>query len=103
MGQSLTIQTWPSRSRIVALISPTFSVKSICQFCAPLNIFSRASFTHSGQSESVWRGHPSSGLVFCHDFRRGLSDQRGIKVGPGLYLLKNWMVLKSNPAVEEIA
>ncbi len=89
MGQSFTIQTWPSRSMMLALISPVFSVSSDCQFSSPFIILARASFTHSGQSESVWRGQPSGGLVFSQDFRSGLSDHLGVKVGPGRYLLKN--------------
>src|SRR5215469_5149742 len=55
---------------------------------------SRASLTQSGHSESVCRGQPSVGFVFSQDFRSGLSDHFGVKDGFGLYLLKNWMVLK---------
>ena len=47
----------------------------------------RASRTHVGQSESVLRGQPSGGFVFCHDFSSGLSDHFGIKEGPGLMRL----------------
>src|SRR5690348_6550098 len=99
MGQSFTIQTWPSRSMMLALISPTFSFKSDFQSCSPVRIFSRASLTQPGQSESVSRGHPSGGLVFCQDFRRGLSDHLGVKEGFGPYLLKIWMASKAAPAV----
>src|SRR6266568_2588926 len=91
MGQSFTIHTWPSRSIMLALISPSFSLRSDFQSCSPLRIFSRASLTHPGQRESVSRGHPSGGLVFCQDFRSGLSDHLGVNEGLGLYLLKNWM------------
>src|SRR4030095_3533347 len=34
--------------------------------------------------ESVWRGHPSGGFVFCHDFSSGFSDHFGMKEGPGV-------------------
>src|SRR5262245_25756180 len=55
----------------------------------------RASLTHLGQSESVTRGQPRVGLVFCHDFCRGLSDHFGINDSLGLNWLKNWRVLKA--------
>src|SRR6266404_8145683 len=103
MGQSFTIQTSPSRSMMLALISPTFSVRSDCQFCSPLIIFSLASLTQPGQSESVWRGQPSWGFVFCQDFRSGLSDHLGVNDGLGLYLLKNWMESNVAPATTETA
>src|SRR5438309_1502235 len=66
---------------------------------SPLRIFSRASLTHPGHSESVSRGHPSGGLVFCQDFRSGLSDHLGVKGGLAPYLLKNWTASKPTPAV----
>ena len=47
----------------------------------------RASRTHVGHSESVLRGQPSGGLVFCHDFSSGLSDHFGMNEGPGLMRL----------------
>src|SRR5580692_301138 len=99
MGQSLIIQTCPSRSTICALISPTFSCIRSCQSFSPAMIASRASFTHAGQSESVWRGKPSVGLVFSQDFSSGLSDHCGVTDGLGFFLLKCWMVLKVTPAV----
>jgi hypothetical protein len=43
--------------------------------------------TQFGQSESVVRGQPNVGLVFCHDFSNGLSDHLGVKDGFGRYLL----------------
>src|SRR5690349_6099385 len=92
-GHSFTIQIWPSRSMICALISPTFSFIKSRQSFWPWIMASRASLTQSGQSESVCRGHPRVGLVFSHDFRSGLSDHFGVKDGFGLYLLKNWIVL----------
>src|SRR5215475_9500131 len=55
----------------------------------------RASLTHLGQSESVTRGQPSVGLVFCHDFSKGLSDHLGINDSLGLNWLKNWIALKA--------
>src|SRR5438477_8411143 len=72
---------------MLALISPTFSFKSDFQSCSPLRIFSRASLTHPGQRESVSRGQPRGGLVFCQDFRSGLSDHLGVNDGLGLMLL----------------
>src|SRR5207245_9139794 len=65
----------------------------------PLKISSRASLTQPGQSESVWRGHPSVGLVFSQDFNKGLSDHFGVKEGLGWYLLRNWIVSKATLAV----
>src|SRR6185503_12279863 len=87
MGQSFTIRILPSRSRIVALISPTFSLSRIDTSCLPSRIDCRASRTHVGHSESVWRGQPSGGLVFCHDFSRGFSDHFGMNDAPGLMRL----------------
>src|SRR4030095_15306428 len=87
MGQSLTIQTSPSRSMICALISPTFSLIRTLTSFFPLMIDSRASITQLGQRESVVRGQPRVGLVFCHDFSSGLSDHFGVNDGFGLYLL----------------
>src|SRR5918912_1689723 len=98
MGQSLTIQIWPSRSMICALISPTFSFSRSLTSLLPLMISSRASMTHCGQSESVVRGQPSVGLVFCHDFSSGLSDHFGVNDGLGLYLLTDWIALNKPPA-----
>src|SRR5438309_11933487 len=87
MGQSLTIQIWPSRSIICALISPTFSCIRARQSFLPWTMASRASFTQSGHSESVWRGHPNVGLVFSQDFWSGLSVPFGVRDGLGLYLV----------------
>src|SRR5882672_8850733 len=87
MGQSLTIRILPSRSMIVALISPTFSLRRTETSFFPSRISWRASRVQVGQSESVWRGQPSGGLVFWYDFRRGLSDHRGVNEGFSLILL----------------
>src|SRR6266446_7016019 len=87
IGQSLTIQISPSRSIICALISPTFSLIRTLTSCLPLRIDSLASITQLGQSESVVRGQPSVGLLFCQDFNKGLSDHFGVNEGLGLYLL----------------
>src|SRR6185436_19832300 len=97
-GQSLTIHTSPSRSIIWALISPTFSLIRILTSCLPLRIDSLASITQLGQSESVVRGQPSVGLLFCHDFNNGLSDHFGVNEGFGLYLLTDWIVSWTAPA-----
>src|SRR5271169_1397850 len=99
MGHSLTIQIWPSRSMICALISPTFSLIRSRQSFFPSKIAWRASFTQPGHNESVCRGQPSVGLDFSHDLSIGLSDHFGVKDGFGLYLLKKWMVSKATAAV----
>src|SRR2546422_3293426 len=98
MGQSLTIQTWPSRSMMLALISPTFSLMSTLKSWSPFMIFSRASFTQDGQSESVCRGQPSGGFVFFPDFKNGFFDPFGGKEGFGFCFFKNYIVLFANPA-----
>src|SRR5436305_14390290 len=54
--------------------------------------------TQFGQRESVTRGQPSVGFVFCQDFKSGLSDHFGVNEGFGLYLLKTWIELKMAPA-----
>ena len=64
MGQSFTIRILPSRSRIVALISPTFSFSRTLTSFFPSRIAWRASRVQFGQSESVSRGQPSGGFVF---------------------------------------
>src|ERR1700719_4006343 len=99
IGHSFTIQTWPSRSMICALISPTFSCIRSRQSFLPAMIDSRASLTQAGQRESVCRGKPSVGLVFSQDLSSGLSDHFGVTDGFGLRLLKYWMVSKVIPAV----
>src|ERR1700693_2155662 len=99
MGHSFTTQTWPSRSIIWALISPTFSWTRSVQSFLPFIMASRASFTQSGQSESVVRGQPSVGFDFSQDLSSGLSDHFGVNDGFGLRLLKNCIVLKVTPAV----
>src|SRR3954471_21654195 len=81
MGQSLTIRILPSRSRIVAGISPTFSLSRMETSRLPSRISCRASRTQFGQRESVFRGHPSVGFVFSYDFSSGLSDHLGVKDG----------------------
>src|SRR5262245_57064219 len=86
-GQSLSITIRPSFSVIVALISPTFSLSSVSSGCVPSRMALRASRTQTGQSESVWRGQPSGGLVFWCDFSSGLSDHCGVTEGFGLILL----------------
>src|SRR3954451_21424345 len=88
MGQSFTIRILPSRSRIVALISPTFSFSRTLTSFFPSRISWRASRVHVGQSESVSRGQPSGGFVFSYDFRSGLSDHFGVNDGFCLILFK---------------
>src|SRR5260221_7259615 len=103
MGQSLTIQIWPSRSMIWALISPTFSFIRSRQSFWPWMMASRASFTQSGQTEAVCRGQPSVVLVFSQDFSNGLSDHFGEKDGLVLDLLKNLIESKVIPAAVQTA
>src|SRR5207342_1636158 len=88
MGQSFTIRILPSRSRIVALISPTFSWSRTLTSFLPSRISCRASRTHTGQSESVSRGQPSGGFVFSQDFSSGLSDHFGVNEGFRAILLR---------------
>ena len=70
-GQSFTMRILPSRSRIVALISPTFSLRRTDTSFLPSTISWRASRVQTGQSESVSRGQPSFGFVFSCDFSSG--------------------------------
>src|SRR3954469_6308567 len=88
---------------ISAFTSPTFSWRSLVHSCCPPMIASRASLTHSGQSESVWRGHPKVGLVFCQDFNNGFSVHFGVNGSDGLNRLKYWTVSNATPAAEQIA
>src|SRR5437588_725670 len=83
----------------ISLISPTFSFTRIDTSCSPLRIDSRASITQFGQRESVTRGQPKVGFVFCQDFSSGLSDHFGVNDGLGLYLLTSWMESKRVPAI----
>src|SRR5579863_5545488 len=86
LGQSLTIRIFPSRSTMVALISPIFSfIRTSCG-SLPSRICWRISGTHLGQSESVERGQPSGGFDFSYDLSRGLSDHLG--VGEGFCLIR---------------
>src|SRR5688572_23305652 len=87
IGQSFTIRILPSRSRMVALISPTFSFRRMLTSCLPSRIDWRASRTQVGHSESVSRGQPRGGFTFSFDLRSGLSDQFGVNPGLGLIWL----------------
>src|SRR6478672_9356549 len=87
MGHSFIITILPRCSSMTALISPTFSLRSVSSGRVPSRIAWRASRTQVGHSESVWRGQPSGGLVFSCDFSSGLSDQLGFMDGLGLILL----------------
>ena len=42
-------------------------------------------------------------MVFCQDFRSGLSDHFGVNGGLGRYLLKNWTPSKATPAAKVAA
>src|SRR5580692_6133565 len=68
---------------MVALISPTFSLRRISTGTFPSRICWRISGTHLGHSESVSRGQPSFGFCFSQLFSRGLSDHFGVKEGFG--------------------
>ena len=76
-----------------------FSCSRLVHSFSPPMIFSRASFTHLGHSESVCRGQPRVGLVFCQDFKSGFSVHFGVNEGAGLNRLKYWMVSKATPAL----
>src|SRR3989442_9853103 len=91
MGQSLTIQTWPSRSMMLALISPTFSLMSTLKSWAPFMIFSRASFTQDGQTESVCRSQPSGVFGFLLGFLRRLFRILGVQLGRRMVALKKFL------------
>src|SRR3954470_24622800 len=95
MGQSFTIRILPSRSRMVALISPTLSLSSTLTSFLPSRISWRASRVQTGHSESVSRGQPSGGLVFSYDFCSGLFDHFGVNAGLWLILFS---VLKTAQA-----
>src|SRR5579863_2201004 len=84
-----------------ALTSPTFSVSRSLISLSPAMIASRASRTQSGQRESVSRGHPRTGLLFCQDFSSGLSDHLGMNEGFILYLLNTLIPSKVAPATAE--
>src|SRR5712692_8485298 len=95
MGQSFTIRILPSRSRMVALISPTFSFSSTLTSFLPSRIACRASRVQVGHSESVSRGQPSGGFVFSYDLSSGLSDHFGVNDGRWLIWFRP---LKTNQA-----
>src|SRR5215831_14182886 len=84
LGHSLAIRILPSRSTMVALISPTFSFMSTSWGRWPSRICWRISGTHFGHRESVLRGQPSGGFDFSYDLSRGLSDHFGVGDGLGL-------------------
>src|SRR5579862_877724 len=71
----------PSRSMMLALISPTFSFLRTSTGTFPSRICWRISGTHFGHSESVSRGHPSLGFCFSQLFSSGLSDHLGVNEG----------------------
>src|SRR5918997_5530492 len=94
MGQSLTIQIWPSRSMICALISPTFSwTRTDGSMVGALRILLRASMTHFGHKLSVVRGKPSGGFDFCHDLRSGFSHPFRVNHSFGRDFFKNLKVV----------
>src|SRR6185437_15160685 len=88
LGHSFTIKILPSRSIMVALISPTFSLSRTSWGSCPSRICWRISGTHLGQSESVERGQPSGGFDFSYDLSSGLSDHFGVGEGYGLIRLR---------------
>ena len=76
-GHVFSIRILPSRSRICALISPTWLVVT----CVDVDVAGqdrvRASRTQVGHSESVVRGQPSAGDVRSELFSRGCGAQAG--------------------------
>ena len=80
MGQVFSTMTWPFRSMICALISPTCSLTSVSTDCSPERMRARASFTQVGHSESVDRGQPSGGLERSWLFMSGAGAHLGWKV-----------------------
>src|ERR1700742_4575981 len=91
----------PSRSRMVALISPTFSLSSTLTSFFPSRIACRASRVQVGHSESVSRGHPSGGFVFSQDFSSGLSDHFGVNDGRRLILFRLLNTIQAPLAASE--
>src|SRR5688572_9096676 len=75
----------PSRSRMVALISPTWLVRRMSASSSPRRIRARASFTQTGQRESVVRGQPSTGEVFSQLFGIGAGAHAGVIDPAGQY------------------
>src|SRR5438045_8841076 len=69
---------------MLALISPTFSLRRISTGILPSRICWRMSGMHLGHSESVSRGQPSLGFCFSQLFSSGLSDHFGVNEGLGL-------------------
>src|ERR1700690_3234180 len=98
LGQSFTIRILPSRSTMVALISPIFSFISTSCGSLPSRICWRISGTHLGQSESVERGQPSGGFDFSQDLSRGFSDLLGMGGSLGAMRLR-----RSNTAHAPVA
>src|SRR5215510_5757907 len=91
----------PSRSRIVALISPAFSSIRMLRSILPSRIACRVSRTQAGQSESVSRGQPSGGLDFSYDLSSGLSDHCGVHADLSLILLSLLKANQTPPAMIE--
>src|SRR5258707_6617036 len=91
----------PSRSMMVALISPTFSLRRISTGSSPLMILLRISGTHLGHSESVSRGQPSLGFCFSQLLRSGLSDHFGVK--DALRLMELNLLKKNHAALAPTA
>src|SRR5437868_7708571 len=86
---------------MVALISPTFSLRRTLTSFFPSRISWRASRTHVGQSESVSRGQPSGGFVFWYDFRIGFSDHLGVNEGFCLILFNPLKTIQAPLAATE--
>src|SRR5580698_1360110 len=101
MGHSLVIRILPSRSIMVARISPAFSFLRISTGSSPLMILLRISGTHLGHSESVSRGQPSFGFCFSQLFSSGLSDHLGVK--DGLRLMELNLLKKNHAALAPTA
>ncbi len=76
-GQHFSMMTWPSRSKMCALISPVCSLTSVVTSTLPERIRARVSLTQVGQSESVSRGQPSAGDVRSQLFCSGAGAHAG--------------------------
>src|ERR1044071_7718462 len=76
-GHVFSMMILPSRSRICALISPTFSVTSTLGSISPDTMPARASRTQVGHRESVVRGQPSAGEVRSQLLASGAGAHEG--------------------------
>src|SRR5439155_18882786 len=90
LGHVFSTTTLPSRSKILAVISATFSLTSDSTACWPDRIRVRASRTHVGHSESVVRGQPSWGIERSWLLSSGAADHFGWNAVPSNLRLIAW-------------